>query len=124
MLLFAYRPYVPVNTNRPKKKLNKPNKWQSPLSSGEWIGVIAILTFLVWTVVYPYQEGQRLIRIGHQTVAVITHAGVKNVTVAYWVNRQQHHKVLSRPHPSLQQDERYTLLYDPEDPSKAMVLFE
>jgi hypothetical protein len=83
-----------------------------------------MLAFLVWTVIYPAQERQRLTRTGRSTVAVITQAGGKNVTVAYWGNGQQRHKVVSSPHPTLQRGERYMLLYDPADAATAFVLFE
>jgi len=112
--------------NRLKKGIssNQSNRLRLPISREEVIGAVAILSFLIWTAIYPHQVRQRLIRTGQKTVAAVTQAGFKNATVTFWANGQKCIKVVSVPHSSIQSGERYELFYNPKDVAEVAVLFE
>jgi hypothetical protein len=103
---------------------NQAHKLRLPISRGEIIGAVAMLSFLIWTAIYPTQVRQRLIQSGCKTVAYITQAGFKNATVTFWANGQKCIKVVSSPHSSIQSGEKYELFYNPKDVIEATVLFE
>lgn len=112
--------------NRLKRKIssNQTNKLRLPISKGEIIGATAILSFLIWTAIYPNQIRQQLIQTGQKTVADVTQAGFKNATVTFWANGQKYTKVVSTPHSSIQSGEKYELFYNQKDVPESTVLFE
>ena len=113
-----------MNRLKRKRPSSRVGKLRLPISAGEAIGAIAVLSFLVWTVIYPNQVRRRLIHTGRKTVAAITQAGFKNATVTFWANGQKYTKVISSPHSSIQSGEKYELFYNPKDIVEATVLFE
>ena len=113
-----------MNYPERRKPSIQTNKSRLPISRGEAVGALAILSFLIWTAVYPNQVRQRLIHTGCKTVADVTQAGFKNATVTFWANEQKYSKVVACPHSSIQSGEKYELFYNPKDADEATVLFE
>jgi hypothetical protein len=113
-----------MNRSKRRTSSNQTNKVRLPISKGEVIGAIAVLSFLIGTAIYSNRIRQRLIQTGQKTVADVTQAGFKNATVTFWVNGQKHTKVVSTPHSSIQSGEKYELFYNQKDVTEATVLFE
>jgi hypothetical protein len=113
-----------MNRSKRRAPSNQTNRFWLPISKGEVIGAIAVLSFLIGTAIYPNRIRQRLIQTGQKTVADVTQAGFKNATVTFWANGRKCTKVVSTPHSSIQSGEKYELSYNQKDVTEATVLFE
>jgi len=89
----------------------------------QFIGVAAVISFLVWTVVHGRNNYRHLLAEGKKTVAVVLEATGKNMTVAFYANGTTHEMVLSEPFDGFYKGETFGILYELEDPVHAEVLF-
>ena len=70
MLGFAYRPYVPVNTHRPRKPQRPPRPAGAWLSAWDWRPKLS-LAFMLGVAAYAVKihfDHQRLLQVGQKTV--------------------------------------------------------
>ena len=126
MLGFAYRPYVPVNTHRPRKPQRPPKPAGAWLSAWDWRLKLS-LAFILGVAAYAVKlhfDHQRLLQVGQKTVGVVVRPETNHAVVSFWVNGRWQEQVMSSLRLDLYAGETYAVRYDPADAGNAEALFD